>query len=102
VPLIEQLRLNKSPSEVEMLRQVAHHADLSIEKILAASYYGVFDLELFSQGRAVQMQIMKDTDHDVLTTSVLVGAWPAPLESSRLDGDRVSRPSGSGQVECEP
>ncbi len=64
-----------------MLRQAARYADLSIEKVLAASYYGVSDLELFSQGRAVQMQIMKDTDYDVLTTNVLVGAWPAPLSA---------------------
>ncbi len=81
MPLVEQLRLVKSPAEVEMLRQAAHYADLSIEKVLAASYYGVSDLELFSQGRAVQMQIMKDTDYDVLTTTVLVGAWPAPLSA---------------------
>jgi len=81
IPLVEQLRLVKSPAEVEMLRHAAHYADLSIEKVLAASYYGVSDLELFSQGRAVQTQIMKDTDYDVLTTSVLVGAWPAPLSA---------------------
>ncbi len=81
LPLVERLRLVKSPTEVEMLRQAAHYADLSIAKVLAASYYGVSDLELFSQGRAVQMQIMKDTDYDVLTTSVLVGAWPAPLSA---------------------
>ncbi len=81
MPLVEQLRRKKSPIEVEMLRQAAHYADLSIEKVLAVSYYGVSDLELFSQGRPVQMQIMKDTDYDVLTTSVLVGAWPAPLSA---------------------
>lgn len=81
LPLIEGLRLVKSPAEVEMIRQAAHYADLSIVKVLAASYYGVSDLELFSQGRSVQMQIMKDTDYDVLTTSVLVGAWPAPLSA---------------------
>lgn len=81
LPLIEQLRLVKSPAEVEKVRQAAHYADLGVQKTIEASYYGVSELELFAQGRGVQIQIMKDTDYDVLTTSVLVGAWPAPLSA---------------------
>ena len=81
IPLIEELRLVKSSAEVDMIRQAAHYADLSMEKVLAASYDGVSDLELFAQGRKVQIQIMKDTVYDVLTTSILVGAWPAPLSA---------------------
>jgi Xaa-Pro aminopeptidase len=81
LPLIEELRLVKSPAEVEKVRQAAHYADLGVQKTIEASYYGVSELELFAQGRGVQIQIMKDTDYDVLTTSVLVGAWPAPLSA---------------------
>jgi len=81
LPLIDQLRLIKSTAEVQMIRQTSHYADLAVEKVIRAAYYGVSDLELFAQGRAVQMQIMKDTDYDVLTTSVLTGAWPAPLSA---------------------
>jgi Xaa-Pro dipeptidase len=81
LPLMEQLRLIKSPDEVRMVRQAARYADLGVEKVIASSYTGVSELELFAQGRAVQLQIMKDTDYDVLTTNVLVGAWPAPLSA---------------------
>jgi len=81
LPLVEELRLVKSPAEVEKIRQAARYADLGVRKTIAASYYGVSELELFAQGRGVQIQIMKDTDYDVLTTSVLVGAWPAPLSA---------------------
>ena len=81
VPLIEKLRLIKSPSEVLMLRQAAHYADLAIQRLIRASYYGVSELELFSQGRTVQIQIMKDTDYDLLATDVLAGSWPAPLSA---------------------
>ena len=81
LPLVEQLRLVKSPAEVDMVRQASHYADLAVQKAIAVSYYGVSDLELFSQSRAVQMQIMKDTEYQVLTTKVLCGAWPAPLSA---------------------
>jgi Xaa-Pro dipeptidase len=81
LPLVEQLRLVKSPAEVDMVRRAAHYADLAVKKAIAVSYYGVSDLELFSQSRAVQMQIMKDTEYQVLTTNVLCGAWPAPLSA---------------------
>ncbi len=80
-PLVEGLRLIKSPAEIEMLRMAARFADFGVEKVIQASYHGVSDLELFSQGRKVQMRIMRDTEYDVLTTSVLVGAWPAPLSA---------------------
>jgi Xaa-Pro dipeptidase len=81
LPLIEQIRLVKSPAEVSLVRQAAHYADLGVRKAIAASYYGVSLVELFAQGKNVQMQIMKDTQYDVLTTNVLVGAWPAPLSA---------------------
>jgi Xaa-Pro dipeptidase len=81
LPLIEQLRLVKSPAEVNLVRQAAHYADLGVRKAIATSYYGVSVVELFAQGRGVQIQIMKDTPYDVLTTNVLVGAWPAPLSA---------------------
>jgi Xaa-Pro aminopeptidase len=81
LPLIEQLRLVKSPAEVSLVRRAARYADLGVQKTIAASYYGVSELELFAQGRGVQIQIMKDAEYDVLTTNVLVGAWPAPLSA---------------------
>lgn len=64
-----------------MIRQAAHYADMAVEKVINASYYGVSEIELFSHGRQVQIQIMKDIGYDPLTTSVLTGAWPAPLSA---------------------
>ncbi|MFN2230154.1 MAG: M24 family metallopeptidase, partial [Anaerolineae bacterium] len=81
LPLVETLRLVKSPAEVEMLRRAAHYADLGVTKILAASYHGVSEIELFSLGRSVQMEIIKHTTFDPLTTSILTAAWPAPASA---------------------
>ena len=81
LPLVETLRLVKSPAEVEMLRRAAHYADLGVTKILAASYHGVSEIELFSLGRSVQMDIIKHTTFDPLTTSILTAAWPAPASA---------------------
>lgn len=77
--LVEVLRLVKSPAEIEMLRQAAHYADQGMHKILAAAYRGVSEIEIFSQARAVQMNIIKETAFDALNTSLLTAAWPARL-----------------------
>ncbi|MGD8626470.1 MAG: Xaa-Pro peptidase family protein [Anaerolineae bacterium] len=81
LPLIEELRLVKSPAEVEMLRRAAAYADLGMEKIVAASYHGVSEIEIFSLGRSVQMDVIKNTAFDPLTTDILTAAWPAPMSA---------------------
>ncbi|MGD8598186.1 MAG: Xaa-Pro peptidase family protein [Anaerolineae bacterium] len=81
LPLIEELRLVKSPDEVQMVRQAAHYADRGMERIIAASYYGVSEIEIFSQGRSVQTEIIKETAFDPLTTNVLTATWPAPMSA---------------------
>lgn len=81
LPLVEGLRLVKSPAEVQMLRQAARYADLGMAKILAASYRGVAEIEIFSLGRSVQMDILKNPPFDPLTTSVLTATWPAPASA---------------------
>ena len=78
-PLVEGLRLVKSKDEVAMMRQAAHYADLGMQKIIAAAYDGVSEIEIFSQARSVQMQIIKETAFDPLNTSILTAAWPARL-----------------------
>ena len=77
--LVEELRLVKSPAEVEKLRQAAHYADMGMQKIIAAAYNGVSEIEIFSQARSVQMKIIKETEFDALNTSLLTAAWPARL-----------------------
>lgn len=79
LPLVEGLRLVKSADEVAMIRQAARYADLGMQKIIHAAYNGVSEIEIFSLGRAVQLQIIKETEFDPLNTSVLTAAWPARL-----------------------
>ena len=40
LPLVERLRLVKSPSEVAMIRRAAHYADWAVAQLLGASYRG--------------------------------------------------------------
>jgi Xaa-Pro dipeptidase len=81
LPLVEGLRVVKSPAELEMIRTTARYTDLAVRKLLEASYYGVSELELIAQGRSVQLQIMREVGYDLLTSSALVGSWPAPLSA---------------------
>ncbi len=80
-PLVEELRVVKSEAEVKKLRRAAHYADYTVERIFRASYHGVSELELFSQSRGVQIEIMKHDGYEALTTSVLAASWPAPLSA---------------------
>ncbi len=94
-PLVEKLRLVKSENEVAMLRQAAHFTLKGMQAILGASYSGVSEIEIFSLGRSVQMEIIKTTEFDPLNTSILTAAWPArlglqPHGIPRLD-DRLTK-----------
>jgi Xaa-Pro dipeptidase len=90
LPLVEELRLIKSPAEIEMIRQAAHYTDAGMQLMIKTAYYGVCEIELFSQARTVQMQIMKEVGYDALTTSVQTGAWPAPLSAHPHEFPSVS------------
>jgi Xaa-Pro dipeptidase len=78
VPLVDQLRLIKSPAEIEMIRYAAHYADMGVERVLRTAYSGVSLLELFAQGRSVQMAMLREVGYNAVISSILVGAWPAP------------------------
>jgi Xaa-Pro aminopeptidase len=78
MPLVEEMRLVKSPPEIEMLRHAARYAMTAVKQVIASSYYGVSLLELFSLGRNITMMMLKEVGYDAVLSSVLVGAWPAP------------------------
>ena len=79
IPLIEQLRLVKSPTEVEMIRRAAYYADFGVEKLVASSYFDASVAEGFVQSRSVTSRIVHDVkDWEPLTTKVLMASWAAP------------------------
>ena len=59
LPLVERLRLVKSPAKTELLRHAARYADLDVERSLRVAYRGASVLKLIGQGRAVQTRIMR-------------------------------------------
>jgi Xaa-Pro dipeptidase len=78
-PLLEQMRLVKSPTEIEMIRRAAGYADLGVEHLLAASYKGSTVAEGFARTRQVTSRIIRQTpDWDPITTRVLMATWSAP------------------------
>ena len=95
--LVEELRLVKSPAEVEKLRQASYYADMGMQKIIAAAYNGVSEIEIFSQARSVQMKIIKETKFDALNTNLLTAAWPA-----RLGTQPHGVPSVADRLEAGP
>jgi Xaa-Pro dipeptidase len=96
LPLVERLRLVKSPAEIELLRHAARYADLGVERALGVTYEGASVLELFGQGRAVQTRMLAEVGYDPLLSSVLVGAWPAPGSALPHDVPSVGARLGQG------
>jgi Xaa-Pro aminopeptidase len=79
LPLVEQLRLVKSPDEVAMIRRSASYADRGVEKLICASYFGATAAEGLAQSGALGRLILCDVDNwEVLTTRVLMATWAAP------------------------
>jgi len=78
-PLVEQLRLVKSPTEIELIRRAARFADLGVRKLLDASYFGSLVCEGFAQTSRVSARIIRDVpDWDPVTTKVVMATWAAP------------------------
>ncbi len=79
VPLVERLRLTKSPAEVAMIRRAARYADRGVEQLLAASYDGAMVAEGFARTGRLARAILRDVDDwDPLTNRVLMATWAAP------------------------
>jgi Xaa-Pro dipeptidase len=78
-PLIEQLRLVKSPAEIGMVRRAARYADLGLQELFRHSCYGATVAEGFARtGNVTQRIIREAPDWDPLTTKVLMATFPAP------------------------
>ncbi len=78
-PLVEGLRLVKSPDEVAMIRRAAHYADRGVEELLAAAYRGATVAEGFARTGALSRAIIRQVaDWEILTTRVLLATWAAP------------------------
>ena len=78
-PLVEQLRLIKSRTEIALIRRAASYADLGAHCLLAASYRGATVAEGFAQTRLVTLRIIREVDDwDPVTTKVVMATWAAP------------------------
>ncbi|NIP92124.1 MAG: aminopeptidase P family protein, partial [Akkermansiaceae bacterium] len=81
-PLVEQLRLIKSPGEIAMIRRASWYADFGVERLLAASCFGAKVATGFAETRTVTSRIIRELDDfDPLTTKVIMATWAAPRSS---------------------
>ena len=100
-PLVERMRSVKSSNEIGLIRRAARYTDLSVARLLAASYYGSTVAEGFAQTRLLMSRIIREVaDWEPLTTKVTMATWPAPesavphsipqLGSRLLEGPHVA------------
>ncbi len=82
LPLVEDLRLVKTATEILMIRRAAGYADMAVERLLAVSYFGASVAEGFAETRSVMGPMIRDVpDWDPLTSSVLMASWAAPYSA---------------------
>ncbi len=81
LPLLEDIRLIKSESEVKKIRTTARYCDIGMDLMLKAAYYGISELEIFSQSRSVLLKVMKETEFEPVATDILTMSWVAPMSA---------------------
>jgi len=81
-PLVEELRMIKSPAEIDMLRTASHYSDMGMSKIISDSYYGTTVLETFTHGKTIQTKLIRETDFQPMASSVLTVALPSPFSGN--------------------
>lgn len=83
LPLVDELRLVKSPAEVDAIRRAARFADQCVERLLATAGVGVPVAAGFAESRTVLGQILAElgADFDPITSRVTMATWPAPLSA---------------------
>jgi Xaa-Pro dipeptidase len=75
-PLVERLRLVKSPAEIEMIRRAAYYADFGVKRLMAVAYSGASVAEGLADTRTVAGRILRNVpDWEPLTTRVLMATW---------------------------
>lgn len=79
--LVEDQKLVKSPTELEMIRDAARYADQGMELMLKEAYYGVSVLEMFSLSKNIQLDVIKTGIFDPLQSEFLTACWPAPFSA---------------------
>jgi len=80
--LIEELRMVKSPAEIEMIRRASYFADMGVQELFAYSYYGSTVAEGFARTNKVTQSIIRNTPNwDALSTKVLMATFPAPISA---------------------
>jgi len=92
---LSELRLIKTEDEIESIRYAAYYADKGMEKLIKSLYAGASVLELFSQSRSLQMELIKTGTYDPLESEFLTAGWPAPKSAQPHSvpdlGDRFGR-----------
>ena len=96
--LVDKMRLIKTAAELEMIKRACHYADLGMQRIMNASYYGATVLEIFSEARGLQATVLKNEDYEPLTSSFLTVSWPAPFSSQPHGVPKVDDRLGSGPL----
>ncbi|MGJ5199581.1 MULTISPECIES: Xaa-Pro peptidase family protein [unclassified Bradyrhizobium] len=79
LPLVEELRLIKSPAEIEMIRRAARYADTAVQQLIAAAYFGSTVAEGIARTRHVTAAMIRETsDFELADSNVLMATWAAP------------------------
>jgi Xaa-Pro dipeptidase len=77
--LLESQRFIKSPAEIELIKRAARYCDQAVESLNTICYHGISELETMAVGKVIQRKIIRETDFDYLSTSILVAVWPGRI-----------------------
>ncbi len=98
VDFIDKMRLVKDESEIEAIRLACKWTDEGMRLLHEGLYRGQSVIETMMFARNIQIDVIKETDFNYMTSSFLTAGWPAPKSSQPHSLPNLSSRMGDGPI----
>lgn len=98
LPAIEEMRMVKSPAEIEAVRNACRSTDEGMRLLHQGLYEGQSILETTMPSRSLQTNVLKSGDFDFLNSSFLTVGWNAPKSAQPHSVPPLNSRMGKGPL----
>lgn len=97
-PVITEMRMVKTPDEIEAIRRAAEWTDKGMHLVHHALYRGQAVIETTMPARTLQTGVIASGEFDYFNCSFITAGWPAPKSSQPHSLPDFHMPMGSGPI----
>jgi len=97
-PVISEMRMIKTPDEIEAIRVAARWTDKGMHMVHHGLYRGQSVIETNMPSKTLQTGVIAAGDFDYFNCSFLTAGWPAPKSAQPHSLPDLHMPMGSGPI----